>query len=305
MNKTNPMICDQSQTAQLLDFHDLLAALRDAICEYADGEIASPERMVVPLHENGVMLSMPAVAKDIAAHKLISVVPGNVARGIPTINGQVTAYDATTGQTLIGLDGPEVTGRRTAAVSMLAIRTFLPASPKEILLYGTGAQARYHMKAIAAIFPEAKVLVRGRSASSVTSFCDEMREIHRYVDAAPTDHVPDSIDAVITVTTSTVPIYDEPARLDRVVVGVGAFKPEMAELGKATLFGSQIYADDNVGVSVEAGDLIQANIDWATVLPLAVALRGERVAGRPVVVKSVGTAAWDLAACRVAVANAC
>jgi 1-piperideine-2-carboxylate/1-pyrroline-2-carboxylate reductase [NAD(P)H] len=302
-NTTSPLVCDRTQTARLLDFHDLMAALEGAIGEYADGKIASPERMVVPLHDNGVMLSMPAVASDIAAHKLVNVVPANAARGLPTIHGQVTAFDAASGRMLITLDGPEVTGRRTAAVSMLAIRTFLPNGPKAILLFGTGTQATYHMKAIAAVFPEARVLVRGGSESGVASFCQSMREVHHAIAAAPTDHVPDAIDAVVTVTTSTSPIYDEPARAGRVVVGVGAFKPEMAELGKTTLLGSQIYADDNVGVSVEAGDLIQANVDWSAVLPLARALREKPALDRPVVVKSVGTAAWDLAACRVALAK--
>ncbi len=130
-----------------------------------------------------------------------------------------------------------------------------------------------------------------------------MQSVLPSIAAAPVDLVPDSVDAVITVTTSTVAVYDEPPRVGRVVVGVGAFKPEMAELGKTTLLGSQIYADDNVGVSVEAGDLIQAGVDWSKVMPLAQAISEAPDLSRPIVVKSVGTAAWDLAACRVALAN--
>lgn len=296
-------VYDQAQTARLLDFPSVLTAVAEGIVEYAEGKIASPERLVVPLPDQGVMLSMPAVASDIAVHKLVNVVPTNVSRGLPTINGQVTVCDAASGRPLFMLDGPEVTGRRTAAVSMLAIRTFLAHPPKEILLFGTGVQAGYHVKAIAEIFPTATVFVRGRSQEAAQTFCHQMRGEPLTIAPADADHVPDSIDAVITVTTSTKPIYTEAARAGRVVVGVGAFKPDMAELGKTTLMGSLIYADDPVGAHVEAGDLIQAGVDWSKVLPLAQGLTDKPDLSRPIVVKSVGTAAWDLAACRVALAS--
>ena len=90
--------------------------------DYAGGRIVSPERMVVPLAEGAVMLSMPASAADLAMHKLVNVCPRNRALGLPTIHGQVTAFDASTGVPQFMLDGPTVTGRRTAAVTMLGIR---------------------------------------------------------------------------------------------------------------------------------------------------------------------------------------
>ncbi|MNG05759.1 ornithine cyclodeaminase [compost metagenome] len=108
---------------------------------------------------------------------------------------------------------------------------------------------------------------------------------------------------VITVTTSTVPVYNDPPRIGRLVIGVGAFKPEMAELGKQTLAGSRIYADEPTGVRAEAGDLIQAEIDWDQLSSLAAALGGDLDNSKPVVFKSVGTGAWDLAAARVALST--
>jgi 1-piperideine-2-carboxylate/1-pyrroline-2-carboxylate reductase [NAD(P)H] len=107
---------------------------------------------------------------------------------------------------------------------------------------------------------------------------------------------------VIAVTTSTEAVYDEPALRDRLVIGVGAFRPDMAEIGKTTLDGSDLYADDPAGARHEAGDLIQAGIDWSRVRSLAAALQGRIDAAHPRVFKSVGTAAWDLAAARVALA---
>src|SRR3546814_15959476 len=87
--------------------------------DYAAGNIQAPERQVVPFAQGGVMLSMPATAHDIGIHKLVNVAPANKTLGLPTINGVVSIYDGRTGQTLAVLDGPTVTARRTAAVSML------------------------------------------------------------------------------------------------------------------------------------------------------------------------------------------
>jgi len=296
---TDMLVCNPRRTAELLDFRRLVDALAAAAVDHDSGRILSPERMVVPLGDGGSMLSMPATAHDIGIHKLVNVQTANAARGLPTIHGSVTVCDAATGRPLCLLDAPEVTGRRTAAVSLLAIRTLLGRGPRELLLLGTGAQARHHLAALAALHPDCQVRVRGSDASRTERFCRDVQSLHANVAPCPTA-IPAGVDAVVAVTTSTQPVYDEPARVDRVVVGVGAFRPEMAEIGPRTLAGSELFADDPAGARHEAGDLMRAGVDWSTVRSLGALLGGRRDAGRPAVFKSVGTGAWDLAAARVA-----
>ena len=301
---------DAEATARLTPFPALVDALARACVQAAHGEIVSPARLVVPLNDGGIMLAMPAAARDLAIHKLVNVCPANRERALPTIHGHVSVCDPDTGEALLVLDGPTVTGRRTAAVTLLAMRTFLRAAPREVLLIGTGTQAAYHAQALAAIYPEVRVIVRGSALARAQAFCAShgnglaMRPFEG-------DTVPDTIDAVITLTTSRVPVYDEPARPGRLVIGVGAFTPEMAEIGPRTLEGSALYVDDPAGAPHEAGDFIQARVDWTRVSPLASVLASDgaawadiRAGSKPVVVKSVGCAAWDLAACRVARAQA-
>ncbi|SEM62106.1 ornithine cyclodeaminase [Pseudomonas sp. ok272] len=297
---TSIIVCDQAKTAALLEFNTLVDAIANAAKELDAHSILSPERMVVPLGDGGVLLSMPATAPDIGIHKLVNVQPSNAQRKLPTINGTVTVCDAVTGKIICLLDGPEVTGRRTAAVSLLAIRTLLEQAPQQILIFGTGAQSRYHIQAINALYPDAKVWVRGLDLEKATEFCDRNRELHAHL-APLGDSIPD-VDVVITLTTSTEPVYNELAKAGRLVIGVGAFKPEMAEIGKATLDTSVIYADDPDGARHEAGDLLRAGVDWSNVKSLASALVDGIDRSRPAVFKSVGTAAWDLAAARVALA---
>ncbi|KVA13817.1 bifunctional Delta(1)-pyrroline-2-carboxylate/Delta(1)-piperideine-2-carboxylate reductase [Burkholderia ubonensis] len=287
-------------TAALLDYSALLAALRQTVAEYAAGGIVSPERLVVPLQAGGVMLSMPSSAHDIAIHKLVNVCPGNAARGLPTILGQVIACDATTGEMRFVLDGPTVTGRRTAAVTALGIQALHGDSPREILLIGTGRQAANHAEALATIFPRARLFVRGTSAASAAAFCDAQRDHAPRLAPLDGDDIPDTVDVVVTLTTSRTPVYREAAREGRLVVGVGAFTADAAEIDAGTVRNSRLVVDDPAGARHEAGDLILAQVDWRNVASLADVLGGTFVRGGPLLFKSVGCAAWDLAACRAA-----
>ena len=294
------LVCDRAATAAALDFASLVDAIAQAAADYASQAIISPERLVLPLGEGGVLLSMPATAADIGIHKLVNVLPGNAALKLPTIHGIVTVCDARTGQPLCLLDGPEVTGRRTAAVSLLAIRTLLPAPPRDVLLLGTGTQALYHLQALHALYPDCRIRVRSRNLASAGAFCQAHGPLHADLQACDAQDVPVSCDVVITLTTATSPVYNEIPRPGRLVIGVGAFKPEMAEIGAQTLNQSVLYADDPAGARHEAGDLLQAGIDWTRVISLASALTQPADHSQPMVFKSVGTGAWDLAAARVA-----
>ena len=297
-----PRMLDAAATRDALAYPALLEALKQAVIELDAGRIACPDRLVVPMAEGAMLLSMPAVAEDLASHKLITVAPANARRGLPTIRGQVSAIDPRTGRTLLILDGPTVTGRRTAAISMLALSTLAPRPPEHILLIGTGTQAQHHLEAIEALFPAVHLSVRGSSIASAMRFC-ERNAACRLALAPDEADSGNGADAVITCTTSRQPIYFEAARAECIVIAVGSFHADAAEVAAATVLGSALYVDDAKGARHEAGDLILAGADWHRVRTLADALRDGAPAGRPVFFKSVGCAAWDLAAARVAVST--
>lgn len=307
MTRPTMQIFDAAATARLIPYAPLVDALKRASIDYAQQRIASPERLVVPLNEGGIMLSMPATAPDLAIHKLVNVCASNGARGIPTIHGQVMTFDADTGETLFILDGPTVTARRTAAMSMLGVHTFAPAKPREFLLIGTGTQAANHLEAIGELFPDARVWVKGSAPARAAAFCaghraqgGKVRDLQPLAD--PDAAVPASIDVVIALTTSKQAVYDEAARANRLVIGVGAFTPAMVEIGARTIAGSALFVDDEAGARHEAGDFIQAGVDWGRVGGIAAVVENAALlpAGQAIAFKSVGCAAWDLAACRVA-----
>lgn len=302
MTQHTTPIFDAAATARLTPYAELVEALKTASVDYAGQRILSPERLVVPLNDGGIMLSMPATAPDLGIHKLVNVCPANGPRGLPTIHGQVMAFDADTGATLFILDGPTITGRRTAAMSMLGVYTFMPTA-REFLLIGTGTQAANHLEAIGELFPDALVHVKGSSPAKAEAFCAAHRGKARNLQPLMSAEVPASVDVVIALTTSRQAVYDEVPGAERLVIGVGAFTPAMLEIGARTVHGSALYVDDQAGAKHEAGDFIQAGVDWDTVTGISAIADGSAplpATGTPVLFKSVGCAAWDLAACRIA-----
>src|SRR5262245_43028845 len=107
---------DAQATAGLLPYADLVEALRVTALELARGAIHCPQRQVVAIGGGGAVLSMLAVGSDLAVHKLVTVVPANRERGMPTIHAGVTVWDVATGAQRLSLDGAAVTARRTAAL---------------------------------------------------------------------------------------------------------------------------------------------------------------------------------------------
>ena len=63
------------ETKARLPFPQLVDALQVAVLELAAGKIRCPERQAVPMAGGAILLSMPVVADDLAAHKLITVAP--------------------------------------------------------------------------------------------------------------------------------------------------------------------------------------------------------------------------------------
>lgn len=290
-------VFDHDATRSLLPMRALVAELEQAIGALRDGRIYCPERLVVPLDNRASLLSMPAIADDIVVHKLITVMPENRAHGLPIIQGHLSVLRASTGVPLLILDGPTVTGRRTAAISMLGLQLLWPYPPRDILLVGTGAQAQHHVDAIAELHGGAKLWVRARSDAAAGTFCTH--NVGRAIMIAParSDLIPD---VVITCTTSKTPVYQEAARSDCLIIAVGSFQPDAAEIAGPTVLASTVIVDDLVGATREAGDLILAGKPWNEVCCLADRPIEKSLVGLPVLFKTVGCAAWDLAAARVA-----
>ena len=301
-------ILNTVQTAAVLPYAELVSALMLAASQLQEQKIQAPERLVVPIDKTSVLLCMPAISTDIGITKLVTVHAHNAHHQLPAIQGEVVVFDVATGVRLVLLDGPTVTARRTAAVTLLGIETLLPIKPKSVLLIGTGVQAATHAEALIEYFGVLELWIAARNVGKAQIFCHALQQRHPQVVVQPLTiaalekNVPHT-DVVIALTTSKIPVIPVDIAATTLAIGVGAFTPEMAEFPAQLLHRRTVVVDCLTGAQQEAGDLLQANIDWSKVCELPQVLaQGWRAKGSVPVYKTVGQAAWDLAAARVALA---
>ena len=295
-------------TAGLLPYPALARAVAELL---ADASVTVPARQVLPLPGGGSLFVMPAHDEQVAMTKLITYTPGNAARGLPSIQGDVLVLDVATGTRQLLLDGPTVTARRTAAVSLLAAQHLATTTEGPLLVVGAGVQGRSHLEAFAEGLGVREVWVASRRSTSAEALAAHARHLglraRVVTDAnAALPHCP----LVVTCTPASEVVLSALPGSGQFIAAVGAFTPRMVELSAplcrhAAKHGTVVV--DTADAAHEAGDLLQAGLDVAQLPTLAQALNwgpgAMRPAG-PVLFKSCGWAGWDLAAARLALGQA-
>jgi ornithine cyclodeaminase len=291
-----------SATAQRLPYPALAQAVAGVL---ADTSVVVPPRLVQALPGGGSLFVMPAHDSRVAMTKLITFMPGNAARGLPTIQGDVWVCDARTGQRLALLDGPTVTARRTAAVSLLAAQRLAPQPHGRLLVVGAGVQGRAHTEAFAAGLGTTEVWVASRSPASAEALVAHAHHLglRASVVADPNLALAHCPLVVVCTPAQGVALWAQPGPC-HFVAAVGAFTPRMVELHpdvcRHVAQHGRVVVDTADAVH-EAGDLLQAGLDVARFPTLAdvVAGRAGPKPNGPVLFKSCGWAGWDLAAARL------
>lgn len=293
---------DPAQTAACLPW----PALVDAIEALLKGRQAQvPERIVMPTADGAVLFVMPATDGHVAMTKLITLTPGNAARGTATIQGDVVVFDVASGQRRLILDGPTITARRTAAVSALAARHLAPRLEGPMLIVGAGVQGQAHLEVFAQVLGIAEFFVTSRSAASAQRLTAHARRLGLRCEMVPhADRALADCALAATCTPANAVVLHGPVRPDAFVAAVGAFTPQMRELdaGLCQHFAAhgRIVVDTR-DANHEAGDLLQAGIAVAPLPTLGDVIQGRADAhAGPVLFKSCGWAGWDLAAARLA-----
>ncbi|TSE33931.1 delta(1)-pyrroline-2-carboxylate reductase family protein [Tepidimonas charontis] len=300
-------LLDASTTAAALPYPRLVQAVEALL---RDDDVQVPARLVHPLPSGGSLFVMPATDTRLAVVKLITFVPDNPSHGRPAIHGDVIVFDARSGLRRCVLDGPTVTARRTAAVTVAAARRLAACPAGPLLIVGAGVQGRAHLEAFVTALGVQQVSIASRntqSAAALAAHAAALGARARVVDepnAALADHP-----LVVSCTTAHGVVLDASPRRDAFVAAIGAFTPQMIEWAPAVV--RAIAADGTIVVDTrdadhEAGDLLQAGVDVAAWPTLGDVIRDtplwrQQQGKRPVFFKSCGWAGWDLAAARCAV----
>jgi ornithine cyclodeaminase len=242
---------------------DLLDAVEAAYRDVAAGRDRSPLRSHVAL-DAGDLLLMPGVrgGGTGASVKLVTIVPGNAERGLPTLHAIVIWLDAATGEPLALMDGATITAMRTGAASGVATRLLARPDSATLAVIGAGGQAEWQVRAVLAARPIRRVLVHARSPETRNRFAERMTAaVGIPVEpAASAEAAVREADVVCCATTSTEPVFDAAwLRPGTHVNGIGAFRLGMVELPPELFARAAIVAvDSRAAAMAEAGDVVAA-----------------------------------------------
>ena len=306
---------DRDTILRSVQIADLLDAVEAAYRDVAAGRDRSPIRSHVELAD-GSLLLMPGVREGGAGAtvKLVTVMPGNAARQLPTIHALVVWFDAATGRPIALLDGATVTAMRTGAASGVGARLLSRPDAETLAVIGAGAQAEWQIRAVLAARPIRRVVVFARDADRREAFARDMaHETGIVVEAASdAESAVRSADIVCCATTSSEPVFDAAwVREGTHVNGIGAFHLGMVELPPELLARAAVVAIDSHDASmVEAGDVVAAiergfvaEDSLVEIGTIAREWAETRPAGAITVFKSVGLAIQDVAAAEMIVAR--
>lgn len=300
---------DTADIRERLPWPRMLAALDAALTE----EIAAPLRanhaIEVPGMPSASLLLMPAwrVGHRIGV-KLVTVFPGNRARGERAVSGVYALFDASDGRLLALLEGEELTARRTAGASAYAAARLARKDARHLVMVGAGRLARPLIEAHRWVRPIERVSLWSRTATHADAAAAEMaaaglpvracRDLEAAIRAA---------DIVSCATLATAPLVHGAWLAPGTHVDlVGAFKAHMRETDDAAMQRADlIVVDDRTAALAEGGDVVQALASGAIGMDRVVAeLRDFARGVHPgrtrddavTVFKSVGFALEDLAA---------
>lgn len=288
-----------------VDMPAAIDAMREAFAALSAQEATVPMRLALET-EHGVSLFMPAHLRESgnAGAKVVSVNPGNAARGLPAIHAVVLVLDVLTGRPTALMDGTWLTALRTGAVGGLAADLLARSDAKTVALFGAGVQARTQLEAVRCVREITEVRVVSRSGASADRLAGEVVGVR----AVRVDDANDAIegaDIIIAATSSSTPVFDG-ARVEpgTHVTGVGSYTLDMREVDTALVQRARIIVDQREAVMEEAGDIVGPIRDGVVDETVIIAEIGEVVLGRVpgrtadseiTFFKSVGNAVQDVA----------
>lgn len=229
----------------LLNWNDLADALE------AGHRLATPEISDQLLHRGGdTLLSRAAWIDGFGvAVKSVTVVPDNVAQGLPSVNGAMLLFEDKTGQVEAVIDSGLVTKWKTAGDSVLGARLLARPGSKRLLIVGAGAVAASLIEAYRTVFPDIEISVWSRTKS---------KSEHLGVNVA--DDLETAVlasDIISCATMASDPvIYGAWLQPGQHIDLIGAFKPDMREVDDLAMQRARIFVDSRATTVEHIGELM-------------------------------------------------
>jgi len=307
------LILSREDVKQVLDVAELFEALKHGFRMLAEGQWQVPLRTSIDMsHHEGVALFMPAYCEGLstAGAKLVTIVSRNRAKNLPLIHSVYLHVNAETGQIQSLMDAEVLTGLRTATTSALVADLVGKSGGRVLAIFGTGAQARFHVEVFTKLFSIGEVLVYGHTPDSSEEFAGRIERQFRMPARRAVMAELKRADLICTCTTNSEPVFKwKDIRPGVHITGMGSYRPHTREIGTEVVKNSTVIVDTYEGALHEAGDIVIPINEGAITREHIYASIAELVSGakqapddqgKTTLFKSLGMALEDLVAADLA-----
>jgi ornithine cyclodeaminase/alanine dehydrogenase-like protein (mu-crystallin family) len=245
----------EDDVRQRLDPASLIVALEVAFRDrYSSTEI--PLRTHINLG-SGIFLLMPCHdgSRSALGIKFVTV-QENPAQPQDRIQATYMLFDPRTASPKLIIPANYLTDVRTAATSALATKFLARQDAQTLGIFGTGRQARAHLRVLPLVRNFQRVLVCGRTRVGIESFVKEESGDMAIVPADAATVAAES-DVICTCTSSPTALFDGSLLRPGTHLNlIGSFQPHTREVNSITVQQSRIFVDTYEACMAEAGDLL-------------------------------------------------
>lgn len=253
---------DKPQIMALFDFDSAVQRIHDAYVASAQGNVQTADVVHLAFPEaNGDCHVKSGHIADTASFviKIASGFYDNPVIGLPSSNGMMLAFSATTGETLAILrDEGWLTDMRTAIGGALATRALARSDASEVLIIGAGIQARFQAICLAQLMPDRALSfhIWARNVFAATDLATELNAAGHDADAvSDLETAIESADIIVTTTTATQPLFaDGLVRKGTHVTAIGADCPGKQELPAGLVASATVRVCDMASQSLNHGE---------------------------------------------------
>jgi alanine dehydrogenase len=122
---------------------------REAFERYGRGEWTMPAKVYLDSPPHGDFRAMPALGDGVALLKWVTSFPGNSAKGLPVVRGEVLLSDAETGEELAVIECSSVTSLRTGAAAAVSAQVLAAEEAKSVGIIGCGVNGAWAARCLA------------------------------------------------------------------------------------------------------------------------------------------------------------
>ena len=252
-----PLWLSESDVRAVLSPAELIDAMESALAALSAGRVVQPVRTAFEIGDRTFFALMPAFDREhaILGAKLVSVVPANFDKGIPTHLAAISLFDTETGELTAVMDGRYITEVRTAAASAVSVRHLARADASVLAILGSGVQARSHLEALPLVRSFTEIRAWSPTPDRLQRFVADARVPVR--SARTAEEAVRGADVVVLATNSVTPAIDNAwVGPGAHVIAIGACRPTQQEVDPALVARAYLVVDSRAAALQESGDIV-------------------------------------------------